>query len=450
MDIVYRNHYQLKTCNLVKSIPMSLKHYLLFMMIPIYGSAQNVINNSSFEDGSAHWGEIYSVDYPLTGDNLEGYATPSDGNQCAGLRLWSEWDTEWHEYLYQFIYGEMLPGMTYRVSFTYRLAPCEIYATDDLGIAFNSATTEAEVNLLQLDQMTPQLRNPEGNMLTNNTETRTFSAFYTATGAENVMLLGCFKNDASITKQYVNNTIDPERKFIYYYIDEVNIVPCPHINQVQLPEVVYLCSPTDNVTLHMDILGASYAWSTGSDSNAIKVPFDEGIIAVDVTKSGCTISDQTRVKLFSGKTELGDSVWVCSESDFPRVLQVDYREKDETITWQDGTPGPVYGVNNAGVYWYEKTFGNCTASDTIVFQSVEDAGSMFPNPYSTALHSTLEDVTTVYGIMEGSGKVLFEGSAKLTDLNLLLGRLSAGVYYLDIEMKGCRQLVKVEHVPIKE
>lgn len=416
--------------------------FLLCCLLQFNALGQNIITDYSFEQSPSYWGEVYSVDYLVAGECFEGYATPTHGNRCAGLRLYSPNDTEWHEYVYQPI--SMIPNMTYEVSFTYQLAQRTRIATDDLGVAFTTNLTENNLLNNYLNQVTPQLRNPENNVLSNNDAPALFRGFYTASGLEDFIAIGTFTTDNTISVFEVVNTMEPARYQVYYFIDEVIVRACPHANSVNLPDVITLCNETSQVTLSPSVSGATYEWSTGSTDSAITVPYTAGPLWVKVTKNGCMISDVTTVLLFNDQEELGNDLLVCEE-DFQVDLSV-IQSVYDTLVWENGQQDNPRIISEPGTYWYTKTSGTCVASDTITIQSFSDDFLLYPNPVTEELNSTFPAETEVLRLVDELGRVLFEGNESLDGIQPLILSLPSAMYFIEVSVNGCRDFKVIEKV----
>ena len=104
------------------------------------------------------------------------------------------------------------------------------YAISDMGACFT--VNGIGSNLYQIITLTPQVKNPVGNYLTNKTGWMQISDTITANGGEKFMAIGSFTNDS----------ISPDTLFVggssttgfphywreaYYYLDDVSVTEIP-------------------------------------------------------------------------------------------------------------------------------------------------------------------------------------------------------------------------------
>ncbi|MDH4471447.1 MAG: T9SS type A sorting domain-containing protein [Fluviicola sp.] len=420
---------------------------LIFCLFAGNANSQNLIENHNFEqrtsDSFTYWGSILTVDGII---NLpEQMLSPLEGNWSVGLRFISFLEPDWQEYIFQPIDGDLTAGSVYEVSLTYRLNPRSKNASDDLGIAFIKDKTFNEVTSALLAQTEPQVRNPENHMMINNTTNGSFHGYYTATGNEDFIAIGCFKTDATLTKYPVQSLAPNPNTDVYYIIDEVIVRKCPHFYQVNLPEEVTLCDDSTAVSMSFNILNSTYLWSNGSTASSTVIPYQEGPMWVQVKKFGCVISDTMQVHLFSGKSDLGEDQFRCSDSEFPIELTA-YKQPFESIVWDNGSFNSKRKVSDPGTYWYTKTSGSCVASDTIIIQSFLDDFLLYPNPVTEELHSTFPAETEVLRLVDELGRVLFEGNESLDGIQPLILSLPSAMYFIEVSVNGCRDLKVIEKV----
>lgn len=422
---------------------------LIFCLFARNVNSQNLIENYNFEqnlNGSGiidSWATLLTVDKITT--HPDEMVFPLEGNWSAGLRFNSYAAENWQEYIFQSVAGDLTAGSVYEISLTYRLHPRSKNASDDLGIAFIENKTAEQITSSILAETVPQIRNPENNILTNNTTNGYLRTYYTATGNEDIIAIGCFKTDVTLTQYPVQSVAPNPNSDVYYIIDEVIVRKCPHFYQVNLPDEVTLCDDSTAVSMSFNILNTTYLWSNGSTASSTVIPYQEGPMWVQVKKFGCVISDMMQVHLFSGKSDLGEDQFRCSDSEFPIELSA-YKQPFESIVWDNGSYNAKRKVPEPGTYWYTKTSGTCIASDTITIQSFSDDFLLYPNPVTDELHSSFPAETQVLRLLDESGKVVFDGNETLDGIQPLIESLPSAVYFIEVSVNGCRDFRAIEKV----
>jgi len=277
----------MKTTKLSIKIIVNILIILLFTATTFYG--QNLVPNGSFEqsygcpqylrttdkniklvpgwnwptqDGTADYFHSCSTN-GMTGvpKNNMGEAPTKEGNGYIGLILKSHGDgkANYREYVEAKLTQTMQKDKIYCVSLHYRLANCATFSINRLGICF----TEQEINIVSdknLGSLVPQIEAPTNQYLDNNREWKPLYTIYKATGNENFMVIGNFKNDTETDEKQRKQPsgCDARKDYAYYYIDSVQVIelknncePC-------------VCVPQD---LEMTISQAE-CWNGGTDLTA--------------------------------------------------------------------------------------------------------------------------------------------------------------------------------------
>ncbi len=215
---------------------------------PIFGSATpspNLVPNPGFENHTAcpstfnseivfappwiaptagssdyyHTCGTYPVSVPV---NRAGNQTPYDGDAYAGLHAHntdlSPQLTPYREYIETPLSQPLQPGRTYSVSFYVSLSDTATRAVDNLGahLSVNQVTSGTHGPLL----LTPQVRNPAGNFLTDKIGWTLIQGTFTAAGGEQFLTIGNFYSEAQTSTQPVSGGTDG---WAYYYIDGVTV-----------------------------------------------------------------------------------------------------------------------------------------------------------------------------------------------------------------------------------
>jgi hypothetical protein len=151
-----------------------------------------------------------------------GEQIPASGNAYTGIRIWIPiipGNPVYREYLAAPLLAPLEAGTVYEVKFKVSLAETSSHATDGLGLYFSTLPFINE----RLYAVNPQIQNPAGNILKNQTEWTTISGTYRAEGGEQYILIGNFQEDAVMTRILVDEQDAPK---VYYYVDDVEVTPC--------------------------------------------------------------------------------------------------------------------------------------------------------------------------------------------------------------------------------
>lgn len=234
-----------------------MRRYLLLglgMLVGLAVKAQvNLVPNPSFEDFSDCPFSTSSLNYAIGWINPTGYS-PDYFNACdtgmfagvpknsfgiqsaktgyayAGIITMIETDSR--EYIQSQLTDQLLANYTYEVSFYVSPADVSTYVSNDVGAYFSAAPIHSiPANSLLYLPYTPQVQN---NPITNPLNARDtwikVSETFTASGGEQYITIGNFKDDASTDT--VHYPTIPTPSFFhasYHYIDDVSVVclDCP-------------------------------------------------------------------------------------------------------------------------------------------------------------------------------------------------------------------------------
>jgi gliding motility-associated-like protein len=207
----------------------------------------NLVANSSAEAYTAcpdslnhlsltNWSQATegSVDYfnaCATGDNgvannIFGSQAAASGNAYLGIMAYAPFN--YREYAQAQMTQPLEVGKSYCVSFKVSLGDNSRKAIDQLGAYFSTdplnVATQSALNL------TPQVSNDAGNLLTDKNGWTTISGNFTATQAFQYITLGNFyENGATATTDVSGST--PNFAFhAYYYLDDVSVIELPTLN----------------------------------------------------------------------------------------------------------------------------------------------------------------------------------------------------------------------------
>lgn len=225
------------------------KRIVIFIMCftKLIAQGQNLVPNGSFEtysvcvtdldqlnratpwvkpaQGTSDFFNACWTSGPLMADvptNTCGFQNANTGSGYGGFIPYAgNFPADWREYLQVQLSSSLTSGQQYNVSFYVSFADNYSDAVDGIGLYFsNTAISAANASPLPY---VPQITNPAGNVISDMSNWTLISGTYTATGTENYITIGNFKNDASTT---ISTGVGGMTFFgSYYYIDDVCVTP---------------------------------------------------------------------------------------------------------------------------------------------------------------------------------------------------------------------------------
>jgi hypothetical protein len=211
--------------------------------IPCQARAVNLVPNGGFENYVScptSFTQIYQAapwDTPTTGtsdylnacapasfpsvnvpQNEQGYQTAHTGVGYAGLIPLSA-AANYREYIEAPLTSPLVANASYLVEFYVSLADSSILAIDRLGAYLSVGPVGPVPNYAPL-AVTPQVESPANVYLTNSTGWTLVSGVVVASGGENHIVIGSFRDDAS-TSTVPGPGLWPGGA--YYYIDDVSV-----------------------------------------------------------------------------------------------------------------------------------------------------------------------------------------------------------------------------------
>ena len=225
-------------------------------IIPIIGIflmntafAQNIVQNGSFEDLSGKVKEPGSVFLapPWVGAtkavpdlysskakderikvpvNAYGDEKPKEGENYAGILVYSYGDKEPRHYLSQKLKYPMLAGEWYCVKFNISFADLSKYASDNIGLYISQDSVGSETDLVL--SYTPQVINSTNRIFEKQWDWEDICRIYVAEGGEQYITIGNFAPQAEVKTIRVKRPsgyTQTQTRDGYYYIDDISITP---------------------------------------------------------------------------------------------------------------------------------------------------------------------------------------------------------------------------------
>jgi len=230
-----------------------LIYLILFLLIFKIGAAQNLISNGDFEQFISCPNDIsqfegYATDWmnPMVGQsygtpdyfnqcatsfvdvpsNVRGWQNPHSGNAYCGIVTAREnSNTNYREYLEIPLLSTLQSDKCYHFQMYISLANTSQYTSDALGVYFSDTAITGITNFNPLP-FTAQINNTTGNF-PDSLNWTLVEGNYLATGTENYMLVGNFKDHSLTTTVQV---IPDMTNYTFIYIDDISLVltTCVH------------------------------------------------------------------------------------------------------------------------------------------------------------------------------------------------------------------------------
>ncbi len=300
---------------------------LFFMIIWFHSFSQiNFVGNPSFEsincispnvlNRCSYWNSIDSTQLACGGQTLNKcygnvpyggpgkYQNPRTGNGMVRVTFLA---TGYRTYPKNRLLNSLSVGKVYCVKMFVNLQNCSPYSLDDaISIYLSNGSVDTITKCgLDLNYLNPQIKNPQGNFVTDTTGWVEVSGTFTATGIEKYLVIGNFKSDAATSTSVTGSCVG---NWSEYNVDDVSVI------DFNLP--VYAGSDK-NITLGDSAfigrppeIGLECTWATGTTTIGtggglwVK-PTTTGTFSYVVTQNICgnITTDTVNVNISSGISE---------------------------------------------------------------------------------------------------------------------------------------------------
>lgn len=234
---------------------MKLKYILLTIFIGISflisqgQSIGNYVTNGSFEDlkpGSMYPSSFSStpslVGWSALDTNQAGFKTvnttygnvplkspcdyqwPRTGNGFVMSSIFIQNGTVW-SYWRNRLKAQLTAGVGYCVKYHVNVRNCSTYGIDTYGVFFGDNTLDTITKpYYPKTYLTPQIKNPVGNFVTDTLGWAVLTGSFTATGNEKYLVIGNFDSSANTTYSPI---VQPPQSFVWcdINIDDVSLIP---------------------------------------------------------------------------------------------------------------------------------------------------------------------------------------------------------------------------------
>jgi OmpA-OmpF porin, OOP family len=236
---------------------------LLYFLLPVVITAQNLVPNAGFEDftrcpgsHSQHPTEFRALQWTSatagTPDlfnrcsvgeanvphNWAGVSEAYEGGGYAGIYCWTNY-LNYREYLQCRLATPLVKDSTYLVEFHFRLSSYSMYAVDRIGLLFQDSVVNVKTD--KVLRKKPDIMKIQDSVLTVNTGLwEVVKQAYKARGNEQYLVIGNFDEDQA-TKFYRLQFIPVQQEMLksaaYYYIDNVIVEPKYSAEKLMLAEI---------------------------------------------------------------------------------------------------------------------------------------------------------------------------------------------------------------------
>jgi hypothetical protein len=154
-------------------------------------------------------------------NNHFGFQPAHNGNGYAGVHLFDGTLVDYREYVEGILSTTLVSNITYHFQMYVNLANNVKYSTDAFGVYFSDTLITGITNYFPLP-FTPQINNAAG-IISDTLNWTLVNGNYTATGGENYLIIGNFKNNSNTVLTTINNSAPYYKAYIY--IDDVCLSP---------------------------------------------------------------------------------------------------------------------------------------------------------------------------------------------------------------------------------
>jgi gliding motility-associated-like protein len=164
------------------------------------------------------------VDVPL---NFAGYQFAKTGQAYSGMAVFTK-NFALREYISIKLFDSLIVNKKYCVEFYISLSDSCSYAISSIGAYFSNDSIK-DTNLVL--PYTPQVYNPNYNIITDTQNWSKISGYFIAMGGETFMTIGNFNSNANTDTTFLGGN----NLFAYYFIDDVSVYECDSVPHPELP-----------------------------------------------------------------------------------------------------------------------------------------------------------------------------------------------------------------------
>ncbi len=158
---------------------------------------------------------------------------------------------KWREYLEVQLIDSLIKDVNYCIEFYVSAIDSAYYVSNDISVYFskNEISYTCPNNLPCALPFQPQFENPSDHNLNSRTGWTKISGKYIATGGENFIIIGNFKNSTATVALLTGWPHNYPFKVAYYYVDDVSLTACDTHYNNQREVNAYLSSETTEIKI---------------------------------------------------------------------------------------------------------------------------------------------------------------------------------------------------------
>ena len=169
-----------------------------------------------------------------TNTYVGGFQNARTGVGYCGIGLKNPSAITSREYIETTLSSKLLKGKTYCVEFYVSLADTSLYAISDIGIFFSNDSLLYNSAVGTNIPVLPQIENINTNIIIDTMNWVLISGQFIASGGENFITIGNFRDNLSTTTQTVSGVFP----YAYYYFDDISVICCDCDTLIPQPELM--------------------------------------------------------------------------------------------------------------------------------------------------------------------------------------------------------------------
>lgn len=444
---------------------MALRSFLLppaWLLLGVMCTGQNLVPNPSFDDITtcptfasmlglaAPWynptqgtPELYhacapSGDYAGVPENASGgFQYPRTGAGMAGLFVYRTGIANMREYVEVQLTEPLEAGVCYSFRMFVNQPDDVELISDGIGAHFSIGPLES--GTIGVLPVAPHIDRTNNLLITDSIGWTEVSGAYTASGGEDHLVIGNFRNDANTTWA-VHNPDTWYTGVAYLLLDDVSLERMDNV--LELGPDRTIC-PGEEVLLDASVPGATdVVWNDGF-AGPVRTVTTAGTYAVTVSAGACVFTDTITVTVSPGPDfDLGPDRVLCTGEATTITISL---PEGGSLIWEDGSTLPSRTISGNRVLQATLTTACGTASDTLNVITEEcPEGIYLPNSFTPDNDGTNDTFLPVYdprvwqvtySIHDRWGRAIFsasDGAAWKAD------GLPIGVYVVRLEARSVR------------
>jgi len=238
--------------------------------------------------------------------------------------------------------------------------------------------------------VTPQISNPQNNIITDAAGWTKVSGTFTAAGGENWITIGNFKSNSTTGGSATSVSGTGTFARADYYIDDVMVTVCSNLPQRVLPNDTNFCGASLPLNFQLNAFAPgvnNYLWNNGHTGSTLTAVFP-GTYAVRLTSGSCILWDTIVVQNTPRPTvNLGADRNLCQ---FTPTTLTPVVTNTQSYRWQNNATTPSLVAFFPGIYWVEvSSGGGCRARDSVLITQSPSPNIQLPDTSELCTNTSL-------------------------------------------------------------